>query len=62
MDIAGLSTALKQIDTQSKVSVAVLSQAMDMNEAVGEGVVDMINAAPRASLDPNVGQHFNAAV
>ena len=62
MGIAGLSTSLKLSQTQSDVGVAMLSKAMDTNEAIGQGVVEMLNAAPRASLDPNVGNNFHAAV
>ena len=36
MDIAGLSTALSSISTQSQVGTAVLGKAMDTNRELGE--------------------------
>ncbi len=63
MDIAGVSTALANISTQSKVGTAVLSKAMDTTEELGAGLVQMIDsAAMERSVDPSVGSNFDMRV
>jgi hypothetical protein len=63
MDIAGVSTALANVSLQSDVSVKVLSQAMDTNESLGEGMVQMIDAAAmERSVNPNVGANFDVSL
>ncbi len=63
MDIAGLSMDLSTISTTSKVGTAVLSKAMDTNEALGQGLVEMIDAAAmERSVNPAVGANFDMRV
>lgn len=63
MDIAGVSMALSNISLQSQVSTAVLSKAMDTNESLGSGLVQMIDAAAmEQSVNPNVGANFDMRV
>lgn len=63
MDIAGLSTALATVSIQSQVSTAVLDRAMDMTKALGEGMVEMIDAAAmELSVAPGVGANFDIRV
>lgn len=63
MNIAGLSMALSTNKVQSQVSTAVLAKAMDTNEALGEGLVQMIDAAAmERSVDPSVGANFDMRV
>lgn len=63
MDIAGLSTALANMRVQTDVSVAVLSKAMDTNEAMSAGLVDMIDsAAMENSVTPWVGGNFDMKI
>ena len=63
MDIAGLSMNLSQIDTSSKVGVAMLSKSMDTNEALGQGLVNMIDAvAVERSVNPAVGGNFDVRI
>ncbi len=63
MDIAGVSTALANISTQSKVGTAVLSKAMDTNEELGAGLVQMIDsAAMERSVNPDVGANFDMSI
>lgn len=63
MDIAGISTALSNISTQSQVTTAVLSKAMDTNRELGEGLVQMIDAAAmERSVNPAVGANFDMRV
>lgn len=63
MDIAGLSMNLSMIDTTSKVGVAMLSKSMDTNEALGQGLVNMIDAAAvERSVNPAVGGNFDVRI
>lgn len=63
MDIAGLSMSMATTDTLSKVGTAVLSKAMDTNEAMGQGIVNMIDAAAmERSVQPSVGANFDVRV
>lgn len=56
MDIAAVSMAMAQIKTGSEVGTAMLSKAMDTNEALGQGLIQMIDsAAMERSVNPNVG-------
>lgn len=60
MDIAGVSTALSNVNLQSRVGTAVLSKAMDTNEALGAGLVEMIDsAAMERSVNPHIGANFD---
>lgn len=62
MDIAGLSTALANVKLQSQVSVAVLDKAMDTSQALGSGMVEMIDAAMELSVNPNVGANIDIRI
>ena len=63
MDIAGLSMNLSAISTMSKVGTAGPSQTMDTNEALGQGLVEMIDAAAmERSVNPAVGANFDMRV
>ena len=64
MDIGRLSMNMSMIDTSSKVGVAMLSKTMDTNEAMGQGIVRMINDAPsmERSVNPGVGANFDMRV
>ena len=63
MDIAGLSMNLSAISTTSKVGTAVLSKALDTNEALGQGLVEMIDAAAmERSVNPAVGANFDMRI
>lgn len=63
MDIAGVSTALANVSLQSQVSVAVLDKAMDVNETLGQGMVQMLDAAAmELSVNPNVGANFDVRI
>lgn len=60
MDIAGLSMDMSASKTMSQISTAVLSKAMDTNKALGEGLVQMIDAAAmERSVNPAVGGNFD---
>ncbi|MDY6104332.1 MAG: YjfB family protein [Acetatifactor sp.] len=63
MDIAGLSMDLANISTMSKVGTAVLDKTLDTNEALGAGLVEMIDAAAmERSVNPAVGGQFDLRV
>ena len=63
MDIAGLSTDMRTLALQNKVGTAVLSKTMDTNEALGEGLVQMIDAAAmERSVNPNVGTNIDIRI
>lgn len=63
MDIAGVSVALSNVSLQSKVGTRVLSEALDMNETLGAGMVEMIDAAAmEQSVNPGVGANFDMRV
>ena len=66
MNIGGIpaaSMALSQINTQSDIGTKLLSKAMDTNEAMGEGLVKMIDkAAMERSVNPAVGGNVDYSV
>lgn len=63
MDIAGVSMALADISAQSQVGTAVLSKAMDTNEELGQGLIEMIDAAAmERSVVPGVGANFDMRI
>ena len=63
MDIAGLSMAMATTSVHSKISIAVLDKTMDTNEALGAGLVQMIDsAAMERSVNPHIGGNFDMSV
>ena len=63
MDIAGLSTALSQVNVMNNVGVAVLSKQLDMNESLGQSMVAMMDRSMmEQSVTPHVGSHFDMSV
>jgi len=63
MDIAGVSMALANIQTANQVSTAVLDKALETNESLGAGMVQMIDAAAmERSVNPNVGANFDMRI
>ena len=63
MDIARLSTVLSTNAIQSQVGVAVVDKAMETNEMLAQGLVEMMDAAAmELSVNPNVGANFDIRV
>ena len=63
MDIASISMAMSHSAALTKVGTAVLSNAMDTNEALGQGLVEMIDAAAmERSVNPHIGSNFDMLV
>ncbi len=60
MDIAGLPMAMASTNLQNKVGTAMLGKAMDTNEALGQGLVQMIDsAAMERSVTPELGANID---
>ena len=60
MDIAGLSMAMASTNLQNKAGTAMLGKAMDTNEALGQGLVQMIDsAAMERSVTPELGANID---
>ena len=63
MDIASLAMNMKAVSTMEKVGTAVLSKALDTNEALGDGLVQMLDAAAmERSVNPAVGGNFDMSI
>ena len=63
MDIAGLSTALSQVNVMNNVGVAVLSKQLDMNESLGQSMVAMMDrSVMEQPVTPHLGSHFDMSV
>ena len=63
MDIAGLSTSLAQFNLASDVGVAMLSKQLDVNESMGQSMVEMLDRSTmEQSVTPHIGSHFDMSV
>ena len=63
MDIAGLSMSMASNNIQTKVGMAVLSKAMDTQEAQGQAVVQMIDSATmERSVTPQLGANIDLRI
>lgn len=63
MDIAGLSTILANSNIQSQVGTALLSNALDVSEELGAGMVQMIDAAAmELSVNPHLGANIDMRI
>ena len=63
MDIAGLSMSMASINLQTKIGTAVLSKAMDTNEALGQGIIQMMDsAAMERSVTPELGTNIDLRI
>lgn len=63
MDIASVSVALSQASSLNQIGTAVLSNALDTQEVIGQGLVEMIDsAAMERSVYPHIGSNFDMIV
>ena len=63
MDIAGLSVNLSQGSVLTRVGTAMLDKALDTNEALGQGLISLIDsAAMERSVNPHIGSNFDMLV
>ena len=62
MNVGGVSMSISQIDTKSKVGVAMLKKNMENNEQVGTAMIKMMDKTLELSANPNVGSNFDVSV
>lgn len=63
MDIAALSMGMAQNSLQTDVSIAVLGKALDMEEALGSSMIQVMDAAAmERSVNPGVGANFDMRI
>lgn len=63
MDITSVAMAMSQGSSLNQIGTAMLSKAMDTNEALGQGLVEMIDsAAMERSVYPHIGSNFDMVV
>ena len=63
MDIASVAMTMTHGASLSKIGTAMLSKAMDTNESLGQGLVEMIDAAAmERSVNPHIGSNFDMLV
>ncbi len=63
MDIAALSMSMATIDTQTKIGVAMLDKTLDAGESLGQGMVEMIDAAAmERSVRPELGANVDVYI
>lgn len=63
MNIGKVSMTMSQIDTTSRVGVAMLSKNIDTMEQAGEGIVKMIDAAAmERSINPELGGNIDLRI
>lgn len=63
MDIAALSMAMAQVNTQSAYGVAMLSKSLDLASSTGDQIVGMMDAAAmELSVNPHIGANIDISV
>jgi len=62
MNIPELSTALANVEMNTKVGTAMLSKALDTSEATGESLIRMMDRSMELSVNPAVGSNFDMLV
>lgn len=63
MDVAGVSMALAQTKVQGDLGVIMLSKAMDLSEVLGDGMVEMLDAAAmERSVTPHIGGNIDVTL
>ena len=63
MDIASVAMAMTHGTSLNKIGTAMLDKAMDTNQALGQGLVEMIDAAAmERSVNPHIGSNFDMLV
>lgn len=63
MDIGVVSTALANVDLKSQIGTAVLGKAMDTEEELAAGMMEMMDAAAmERSVNPAVGGNIDIRI
>ena len=63
MDIASVAMSMTHASSLSKIGTAMLDKAMDTTQALGQGLVELIDAAAmERSVNPHIGSNFDMIV
>ena len=62
MNIPALSMSLSQIDTTSRVGVAMLAKSLDVAEEAGAAMIDMMSASMEVAVNPHIGGNIDFSV
>lgn len=63
MDIASVAMSMTQASSLSKIGTAMLDKALETNDALGQGLVKMVDAAAmERSVYPHIGSNFDMLV
>lgn len=63
MDIASISMAMAQSQLSTNVGIAVLDNAMETSEALGEGLIELVNSsAMELSVNPTTGSNIDIRI
>lgn len=62
MDIPGLSMSLASSQVLNQVGTAMLSKSLDTAEALGDGMVQMMDRSMELSVNPSVGSNIDLMV
>lgn len=63
MDIPALSMAMAQYNINSQVSIAMLSNSLDMSSAMGDALTSMIDrSAMEQSVTPQLGANIDLSI
>ncbi|MCD7836502.1 MAG: YjfB family protein [Lachnospiraceae bacterium] len=63
MNITGLPVSMVANSVQSRVDIAVLDNLMESNDAMGAGLINMIDsAAMERSVNPDVGGNIDLRI
>ena len=63
MDIASVALAMTHSTALTKVGTAMLDKALETNDSLGQGMINMIDAAAmERSVNPHIGSNFDMLV
>lgn len=63
MDIASVAMSMTHASSLSKIGTAMLDKALETNDALGQGLVKMVDAAAmERSVNPHIGSNFDMLV
>lgn len=63
MDIASVAMSMTHASSLSQIGTALLDNALETNEVLGQGLVEMLDsAAMERSVYPHIGSNFDMLV
>ena len=63
MNIASVAMSMTNASSLSKMGTAMLDKALDTNQELGQGLMEMIDAAAmERSVNPHIGSNFDMVV